>query len=368
MTGEDIYIVIYGQVKTMNKSSETDSIHLISSGTLPYFRSVNSLSILARYIEKQGIDVKTLLAGSGINPRDLDNPDIFVTPEQELTVMRKIITLVPEPKIGLIIGQQYHVGVQGKLGAAAIFSDTGLEAVTMFFKYIALTLTYFQYEMRIKDNLAFVKARELIDLKDLRVFACEREFVSIYRIFSDILKAPVPLIEIRFAYPKPSYAAFYEKVFHCAVSFNAREHMVIFDSRLLSIQLPMSNPIAKKTYEQECKQVCQRLKVKETVTDQVRQEILFKEESFPSFNQLSQHLNISPRTLRRRLTDEKTSFKSLVADIRKKKAIDLLKTTNDTIERIATELGYSDLSNFYRAFKKWTGHTPGKYRTKARIH
>jgi AraC-like DNA-binding protein len=364
MTSEDIYIVIYGQGKNMNKLSKTDSIHLISSGTLPYFRSVNSLAIMARYVKKQGVDVSVLLAGSGINPKDMDDPDIFVTPEQELAVMRKIITLIPDPKIGLIVGRQYHVGVQGKLGAAAIFSDTGLEAVTMFFKYIALTMTYFQYELKVKDNLAFLTAKELFDLKDLRVFVCEREFVSVYRIVSDVLKAPVPLNEIRFAYPKPAYAAYYEDVFHCPVRFNAREHTIIFDSRLLSVPLPMSNPIAKKTYEQECKQTCQRLKVKETMTDQVRQEILFKKEIFPSFTQLSRHLNISPRTLRRRLNDEKTSYKSLIASIRKKKAVELLKTTTRPFEQIATELGYNDLSNFYRAFKRWTGRSPSFYRKK----
>lgn len=348
----------------MNKPSKIDSVHLISSGTLPYFRSVNSLAILARYVEKQGIDVHVLLAGSGIHPRDLDNPEIFVTPEQELSVIRRIITLVPDHKIGLIIGLQYHVGVQGKLGAAAIFSDTGLEAMTMFFKYIALTLTYFQYELTVKDPSAFITIRELIDLKDLRVFVCEREFVSIYRIVTDVLKTPAPINEIRLAYPKPAYADYYEKVFRCPVRFNAREHMVVFDRRLLTLPLPMSNPIAKKIYEQECKQLCQRLKVKETMTDQVRQEILFKEENFPSFTQLSRHLNISPRTLRRRLTDEKTSYKSIVAAIRKKKAVDLLKTTDYPAEKIATELGYSDISNFYRAFKRWTGKHPGFYRKK----
>ena len=346
----------------MNQQSRADSIHLTSSPTLPYFRSVNGIAILARYVEKYGIHVNTLLTGSGLHPRDLDDPEMFVTPEQELAVMRKILFLVPDPKIGLIIGQQYHVGVQGKLGAAAIFSDTGLEAITMFFKYIALTLTYFQYELHVKDKLAFVNVRELIDLKDLRVFVCEREFVSIYRIVSDILKAPIPVNEIRFAYPKPSYASFYEGVFHCPVKFNAPEHRIIFDSTLLSMPLPMSNPIARKTYEQECKQMCQRLKVKETITDQIRQEILFKEESVPSFTQLSRHLNLSPRTLRRRLTDEKTSYKSLVADIRKKKALDWLKTSDCPLETIATRLGYSDISNFYRAFKRWTGRNPGFYR------
>jgi len=230
-----------------DKPFKTDSIHLISSGTLPDFRSVISLVILARYIEKQGIDVNLLLAGSGIHPRDLANPDIFITPEQELALMRKLIKLVPDPRIGLIIGEQYHVGAQGKLGAATICSDNGLEGITMFFKYMALTLTYFQYELTVKDHLAFITARELIDLKDLRIFACEREFVSIYRIISDVLQTPVPLNEIRFAYPKPPYAAYYKEVFHCPVTFNAPEHAVIFDSKLLSLcRCPCPTPLLKR--------------------------------------------------------------------------------------------------------------------------
>jgi AraC-like DNA-binding protein len=106
--------------------------------------------------------------------------------------------------------------------------------------------------------------------------------------------------------------------------------MIIFDRGLLSLPLPMSNPIARKTYEKECQQLCL--------------------------------LNISPRTLRRRLTEERTSYKSLVADIRKRKALDLLQTTSVSIARIAAELGYSDLSNFYRAFKRWTGKNPNMYR------
>jgi len=64
----------------MNQQSRADSIHLISSPTLPYFRSVNGIAILARYVEKYGIHVNTLLTGSGLHPRDLDDPEMFVTP------------------------------------------------------------------------------------------------------------------------------------------------------------------------------------------------------------------------------------------------------------------------------------------------
>jgi AraC-like DNA-binding protein len=71
---------------------------------------------------------------------------------------------------------------------------------------------------------------------------------------------------------------------------------------------------------------------------------------------------MSTRTLRRHLTAEGISYKTFLNDIRKKKAIELLTTTNMPMENIATELGYRDVTNFYHAFKIWTGTTPGNYK------
>ncbi|OQA26315.1 MAG: HTH-type transcriptional regulator GadX [Chloroflexi bacterium ADurb.Bin344] len=84
----------------------------------------------------------------------------------------------------------------------------------------------------------------------------------------------------------------------------------------------------------------------------------------PNFYQLARRMNIAPWTLKRRLSAEGTSYKQLASDILKNKAIHLLQTTDLSLEQIATELGYGDLANFYRAFRKWTGRTPGSYREK----
>lgn len=348
----------------MKNKYDTDSIHLTSKGALPYYRSINSLAIVVRYVEKLGINATELLAGSGIHTSDLDDPDVFVTPEKELLVLRRLVTLAPDPKIGLIIGQQYHVGIHGKVGAAAISSDTLLDAIRIALQYIILTLTYFQYDLKIKDKLVFMKMKELIDLKDIRIFVCEKEFVSVHRMAADVLGMPLSLNEVRLAYPKPAYAPAYQDIFQCPVQFNAEEHMMIFDSRYLFMQLPMANPLVRKTYEKECIQLCLRLKTRETITDRVRQEILFRKEGLPSFSQLARSMNISVSTLRRHLTEEGTSYKAISADIRKKMAINLIQTTTNTMDRIAAELGYSDLANFYRAFKGWTGHNPSYYRKK----
>jgi AraC-like DNA-binding protein len=348
----------------MEKIRMTDSVHFVSSKILPHYWPVTGVAVLASIMEKTAIDAPTLLAGSGIRPRDLGNPDVFITPEQELQVLRKILKLSKDPQIGLIIGRQHHLAVHGKLGAAILCSDTALDAVRLAFKYSSLAPSYFRHDLSLKDGLVFLKLNELIDLKDLRVLLSEADSVSIHRMCGDVLGDHFALKEIRFAYPSPAYAPAYQDVFRCPVYFNAREHMMVFDSKLLSMKLPMSNPMARKIYEKECGQLCLRLKAQETVTGQVRHMIMFQNEGLPSFSSLARSMNLSVSTLRRRLTEEGTSYKNLTAEILRKKAVDMIKTTSYSMEQIAAELGYSDLANFYRAFKGWTGCSPGYYRKK----
>src|SRR5690606_33775287 len=115
---------------------------------------------------------------------------------------------------------------------------------------------------------------------------------------------PVKVHEIRLAYPKPAYASYYNEFFQCPVEFNADNHMIVFDSKYLFKQLPMANPLIRKVYEKECKQLSLRIKRQETITKRIHQEIMFHEGSFPNFDQLARYMNMSPRTLNRRLTEE----------------------------------------------------------------
>ncbi len=73
-------------------------------------------------------------------------------------------------------------------------------------------------------------------------------------------------------------------------------------------------------------------------------------------------LDMSPRTLRRRLSEFGTSFSALVDDWRFKSSLDLLALEELRIHEIAERLGYANTSNFERAFKRWTGEAPGLYR------
>jgi AraC-like DNA-binding protein len=81
--------------------------------------------------------------------------------------------------------------------------------------------------------------------------------------------------------------------------------------------------------------------------------------------EIAEDLHMSSRTLRRQLQQFDTSFQDLLTDVRKQRALTLLKTTDKPIDQIAAELGYSDPSNFGRAFRKWIGKSPSDWRLDA---
>jgi AraC-like DNA-binding protein len=101
----------------------------------------------------------------------------------------------------------------------------------------------------------------------------------------------------------------------------------------------------------------------QSITQRIR-DILgadFRQE-MPSFEELTTLLNMSARTLRRRLEKEGTSYQRIKDNARRDMAISMLSRDRLTVSEVAEQVGFSDPSAFHRSFKKWTGQSPGSYR------
>jgi AraC-like DNA-binding protein len=85
----------------------------------------------------------------------------------------------------------------------------------------------------------------------------------------------------------------------------------------------------------------------------------------PSLTTVGERVAMGPRTLQRRLKDQGVEFKALVDDTRRLFAVTYLRKPDHTLAEIAYLLGYSEVSAFNRAFRRWTGSTPSEYRRRA---
>ncbi|HNY65069.1 MAG TPA: AraC family transcriptional regulator [Deltaproteobacteria bacterium] len=337
-----------------------------SSPVLPVYRLLNTTLALIRIAGKFGIGADALLAGSGIRPADLEDPDKLILTVQELALIRRFIDLVDIPWIGLEVGKEYHFNFSGKLGAAIMLCDDWMEGLQMLHTYSALNGTYFQTEVRMQGGEGRARIREIVDLGGRR-FHSEAELGSMHTMVMHTMvslgyRTETVFKEVHFAFPEPDYAHRYGEYFSCPVKFGQPEAAIVFDARYMHHPLPFANPQAKAALVKECEALTRRLREHGTLTSRVRHELLLGYDTLPGLGELARRVNLSPRTVRRRLRDEGTSFMDILTGVRREKASDLLKETGLPLEDISERLGYGDMSSFYRAFRSWEGCTPGAFR------
>jgi AraC-like DNA-binding protein len=342
----------------------SDSIIMRSGAKLPNSRLINSVVVMARVTARYGIDLDHLLEGTGISPDDLNDPMKLIAVRQEMAVMRNMARLLPDvPWIGIEVGKEYHFSANGKLGLAMMCCENLMDALSLAMKYIHLTNSYHQYTLRLKGGTGYGEMTALADLGELNMAVCEAEVASLQCMASlGMDETPRFFKELRFAYPRPSYSDRYEEQFRCPVVFDAPCHTIVFEPSILGTPLKFANPLVRTSMEEECRRILPLLQGSDSVAALIQRELSAQREGFPTLVQIARRINLSPRTLRRRLEEERTSYKTILADVRKCKAMDLLKSTDMTMENVAARLGFSEVSSFYRAFKSWTGKTPSRFR------
>ncbi|MEH6580998.1 MAG: AraC family transcriptional regulator ligand-binding domain-containing protein [Halioglobus sp.] len=164
--------------------------------------------------------------------------------------------------------------------------------------------------------------------------------------------------------PQPKFLAGIRHFFPCPVVYGQEANTITFSSRHLRAELVRDEKqLAEFLKLAPYHIVIEPLASLTSVTHRIS-EILggdFREE-MPSFEELTGLLNMSARTLRRRLDKEGTSYQRIKDNARRDVAISLLSRDRLTVSEVAEQVGFSDPSAFHRSFKKWTGQSPGSYR------
>jgi AraC-like DNA-binding protein len=328
----------------------------LSREVVPAVYAAQLVELAARF----RVGRRELLEGTGVAEDLLDQPDARVSSLAVATLIARALHLTKEPGLGYYFGLHLKLSSHGSVGLAAMTSATLGDAVRIAQRYVGLRDPHLVLEHYVEGDLAVLELIDSLHDLPLHVFTTEALCTAFAQIGRSLLGRPLSGF-IDMAFPEPAYFQGFAHLLPGAVRFNQAKNRLLFPRSLLDEALQMADPVAARQALSQCESELARLGETSSLLATIRRE-LRASESFPSLEQVAERQHISPRTLKRRLAAHGTSFRQLTDELRRDRALVLLENRELTVERIAEQLGYSDASNFQRAFRRWLGVTPAAFR------
>ena len=339
------------------------------AASLPISHHIKALPPAIKAMETMGFDARDCLRGTGIEPEDLlaPNPQLEFSFEQEFRFHRNLLQLTGDPLLGLKLGKAYTIQTYGLFGYAFMSAPTLRQAMTIVSKYGPLTFTLFHVDFIETATEGILRFSRQVDIpEDLLCYYVDRDLAAALNGVEPDHAIEFQPTGIAMVHSGQGQQGAYEQFFGCPISFSAARSELQVNICVLDTPMPLQDAETSAICQQQCQLLLARMSKSSGFIDRVRQCIVARPGEFPGIETIAKKLNMTTRTLRRRLTDEDSSYQQILGDVRYQLAREYLATSSLPIEEIAAMLGYSSPGNFTHAFKRWHGGPPRAYRRKTR--
>lgn len=275
-----------------------------------------------------------------------------------------ILRINHDPGLALRSGLRALPSIHGSMGIAAMTSGTLGEALDLFQRYMSTRSHMFT--MSYEEDAADFSAMSFVFLPEqdeaLR-FLMTAILASAFSCAEFLLGHAMSGAEVHFMFPPPPNAAEFGEAFHGSrVCFDAPRNAVLIPRAYISHPLITRDRQMQNMALQQCEALHDVLKRQGSIVELVRNRLQAEEGRLLTLDQLADQINLSRRTLLRRLKDESTSYQQLLdAEIRRR-AVFLMSLPGATVAAVAAQLGYAEPVSFRRAFRRLFGVTPSEYR------
>jgi len=318
--------------------------------------------LLFRAAQRCGMTAEDILRNSQIRPEQLDDAKVRVSGRQRLSLYHNILAGCDDPGIFLRAGDAATICSFGLWGYVLMSSSTYLNAIHVAFKYLRLTGPLIDKTFDVDGDVAMFEGKDRLLLGPLLQPVADFWFAFIVRVSREVTRDAFEPALLELEFPRPGHGDAYEPLFGCPVRFETGRNRICFDVRNLEISLPRADALSHQICEQMCATLVEEMKLGAGPARDVRDLIMSTPRDFPSLSEVARRLYTTPRTLRRKLAEQGTSYQQILNDVRKRLAISFLRETSLSMDEIAERVGFSDSRNFRHAFKKWTDSTPSSHR------
>jgi AraC-like DNA-binding protein len=323
------------------------------------------IAALVEVLSEQGISAAQSLKGSGVGEDQIQDATTLTSVRQYATVCGNAVSLSQDPATPFRTGARLHLSAYGMYGYALMSCLSLRDYFRLGVKYHALatpTLTIEWQEYEDEAVWTFPDAATPSPSKEIKQFWIEQQFTQHVTHLQDVFGQSCPPIKACFSYPAPAHAHLYPEYLGCPCIFDHDQCELHYDSSILDQKPHLAHHLTASVLQETCERLIGQAKVSTGISGEVYQMMMQTPGAFPSMEAVAEALHMTTRSLRRKLQDEETSFVAIVDDVRCSLAIEYLKTTMMSTDDIALLLGFSEPTNFRRAFKRWTGKTTKDYR------
>jgi AraC-like DNA-binding protein len=272
------------------------------------------------------------------------------------------VALTHDLNLGLAAAREINVGDYGVVEYAARSARTWGDACLVAGRYIRLLNDALQCSLHSDGERAYIQLENSVPLPRA---AADFQSAAFHLTASHFWPSgATPDIEVWFSHVQPHDIEPYQRTFAGAVlCFGAPFNGFAMPKHYLSQPVERADPKLHALIRKHADTLLAKLPGAETVATRVRN-LLVRELAggSPSVTQIARQLPMGERMLARRLSQEGTSFKELIDDLRRRLALDYVAGSDVPLTEVALRLNFSQTPAFYRAFKRWTGETPREYR------
>lgn len=309
-----------------------------------------------------GLDPLRLLVGLGLTIEDLDDPACRVSFRQGREAILRAMQMAKGRAMGLETGIREKITSVGLVGYAMLTAPTIGDAVKLGLQLQKDTGSMLEFDTRKTSEGIVVTASSRFHDPDIYVFLMEEAFASFMGIAVGLVGDEFRPLRVDFAYPAPAHAAAYQKVFGCEVRFGRMENAFLYDPSWYKRPLATTDRFTHRQLLDFLAYNRARTREAAEITESVERVLKQKLQDRINVTKVARELGMSERTLRRRLSESGVSFQGLLDGLRKNRSLELLANPQMSVEQIAFAVGFTDPHNFRRAFRRWTGTTPGSLR------
>jgi AraC-like DNA-binding protein len=312
---------------------------------------------------RAGIAYQDLLDAARSAPLPLDQPKARVSIDQVVGLWRAAIELTSDPSFGLHVGEQVRPGSFSVVTFAALASENLRHALGHLLRYQRLVSDGLRFQILDAGESVWVIYHPVTGLLEFSPQQTEAVLATIVTTLGRIIGHDFNPVELRLRHQRIGPLAEYRRVLRCDPQFGAQFDGFSMLASTVEQPLPNSNPELCRLHENLAKHYLTHL---ETVASwRERSEMILRDhlaDGVSTREKLAAMLGSSNRSLQRRLAEEGTGFAELLDKVRHDLAITHLQNPLIELSQLATLLGFSDASAFYRAFRRWSGQTPGDFR------